>query len=307
MKKLLTFSLFLFFYTMAFGQITIVPSYFCAYGNIHTEVTIRGDVDKFVEFSMFGESTDNGLGRQMTANESRVKGFQSFIGRSLLVNLKTSGFQVAPNATINIVPISVDDVSLGLTASQVLEKRSKNNNNKLYKIQNLQISIDSLTASWKQYQIPIFDTTAQISQIAVLVSSGEEAESPFFMTVVLDADSVQLVQNNGTVVMLTSFEEVIIVTDVPRGTVPKEFSLSQNYPNPFNPSTTINFSISQTEKVNLKIYDVLGREVATLVNEQKAPGNYEVKFNAGNFASGMYLYRLQAGDFVQTKKMILMK
>ncbi|RPI75211.1 MAG: T9SS C-terminal target domain-containing protein [Ignavibacteriales bacterium] len=89
--------------------------------------------------------------------------------------------------------------------------------------------------------------------------------------------------------------------------VPIKFSLKQNYPNPFNPSTTIKFSIPIAEFVALKIYDVLGSEVATLVNEEKPAGFYEVKFDASNLVSGFYFYRLQTGSFVETKKMMLVK
>jgi predicted GH43/DUF377 family glycosyl hydrolase len=88
---------------------------------------------------------------------------------------------------------------------------------------------------------------------------------------------------------------------------PLKFKLSQNYPNPFNPSTKINFAIPQTSFVNLTVYNVLGEEVATLVNETKAPGNYEVNFNAVNLTSGIYFYKLQTGSFNETKKMILIK
>ncbi|MHB9041582.1 MAG: T9SS type A sorting domain-containing protein, partial [Melioribacteraceae bacterium] len=86
-----------------------------------------------------------------------------------------------------------------------------------------------------------------------------------------------------------------------------EFQLSQNYPNPFNPTTTISFLIPRTEFVSLKVYDLLGREVATLVNEEKLPGHYEVEFNGMNLPSGVYFYRLQAGNFSQTKKLLLLK
>lgn len=88
---------------------------------------------------------------------------------------------------------------------------------------------------------------------------------------------------------------------------PLFFLLNQNHPNPFNPNTTIKFSIPHSQFVTLKVYDVLGREVATLVNEEKAPGNYEVKFNGSNLPSGVYCYRLQAGSFSQTKKLLLLK
>lgn len=89
--------------------------------------------------------------------------------------------------------------------------------------------------------------------------------------------------------------------------LPKEFYLSQNYPNPFNPSTKIKFVIPKSSLVNLKVYNVLGMEVATLVNEEKRPGIYEVEFDGSNLSSGIYFYRLQAGNFSDTKKFILLK
>jgi Secretion system C-terminal sorting domain len=100
-----------------------------------------------------------------------------------------------------------------------------------------------------------------------------------------------------------------VVTDVNEngGTTPKEFSLSQNYPNPFNPATTIKYSIPNSSKVTLKVYDILGKEVASLVNETKNTGNYEVSFDASKFASGMYIYTITAGNFTASKKMMLLK
>ncbi len=115
--------------------------------------------------------------------------------------------------------------------------------------------------------------------------------------------------------------------------IPTKYSLEQNYPNPFNPTTIINYSVpfaisnpneasgvksqgishapsrgrNDVANVSLKVYDILGREVATLVNKKQAPGNYSVKFDVSNLSSGIYFYRLTAGDFVVTKKMILMK
>jgi len=94
--------------------------------------------------------------------------------------------------------------------------------------------------------------------------------------------------------------------------IPKEYSLHQNYPNPFNPSTKIKLSIpsnvkGETSNVKLFIYDVLGKEIATLVNEQLNPGTYEVEWNAGNYPSGIYFYTLTTSSFTQTKKMVLEK
>ena len=89
--------------------------------------------------------------------------------------------------------------------------------------------------------------------------------------------------------------------------LPKEFSLNQNYPNPFNPSTTIKYSLPVDARVQIIVYDILGKEVAELVNENKPIGNYEINFNASELASGIYFYKIQAGRFVETRKMILMR
>jgi hypothetical protein len=89
--------------------------------------------------------------------------------------------------------------------------------------------------------------------------------------------------------------------------IPDKFELLQNYPNPFNPNTTINFKIPSSEYVILKVYDVLGREAATLVNENLKAGEYNVNFNAVNLTSGSYFYKLSAGTISDVKKMLLIK
>ncbi len=88
---------------------------------------------------------------------------------------------------------------------------------------------------------------------------------------------------------------------------PNNFELSQNYPNPFNPSTKINYEISSRENVELKVFDILGNEVAVLVNEVQSPGKYEIEFKSNNLPSGVYFYRLLSGTFSQVRKMILLK
>jgi hypothetical protein len=90
-------------------------------------------------------------------------------------------------------------------------------------------------------------------------------------------------------------------------TVPQQFALFQNYPNPFNPSTTIEFQIPKSGHVKLTVCDLLGREVKTLVNEEMKPGSYQSIFDRSSLASGVYLYRIQANGFVQSKKFVLLK
>ena len=89
--------------------------------------------------------------------------------------------------------------------------------------------------------------------------------------------------------------------------LPKEYALRQNYPNPFNPSTTIRVELPHASRISLKVYNTLGQEVTTLVDQEKSAGVYDVRFDAGGFAGGMYIYRLLAGDFVSTKKMVFVK
>jgi hypothetical protein len=90
-------------------------------------------------------------------------------------------------------------------------------------------------------------------------------------------------------------------------TLPTTFGLEQNYPNPFNPSTSFEFRVPGLELVELRVFDLLGREVATLVNKAMIPGSYVVQWNAASLPSGVYFYQLRAGSFVETKKMVLAK
>ncbi|MFO7524848.1 MAG: T9SS type A sorting domain-containing protein, partial [Ignavibacteriaceae bacterium] len=89
--------------------------------------------------------------------------------------------------------------------------------------------------------------------------------------------------------------------------IPEQFALFQNYPNPFNPSTIIKFTIPSSSFVNLTVYDILGKEVSRLVNEVMPAGNYEIKFDASKLSSGIHYYKLSAGDYSMTKKMILLR
>lgn len=90
-------------------------------------------------------------------------------------------------------------------------------------------------------------------------------------------------------------------------TLPSQYILEQNYPNPFNPSTIINYAIPKSGLVTINVYDVLGRKVESLVNEDKLPGNYKITFNSGKLSSGVYFYQLESGDFISIKKMLLIK
>jgi enterochelin esterase family protein len=101
------------------------------------------------------------------------------------------------------------------------------------------------------------------------------------------------------------FPKTVGVSD--EESIPEEYFLSQNFPNPFNPTTTIKYSVPENSLVTLKIFDIIGNEVETLVNEEKSVGWYEIKLNANNLASGVYFYQIRAGSFIETKKMLLLK
>lgn len=144
------------------------------------------------------------------------------------------------------------------------------------------------------YKITIFDT-----------NTGEEV---YILTQTVGSDSLLTLSN----VLINHDAAISLVnTDVVKANdeikIPNEFTLFQNYPNPFNPATTIKYQISSNSYVSLKVFDILGKEIATLVNEEKPMGTYEVEFNARKFTSGVYFYQLKAGHYHETKKMILLK
>jgi hypothetical protein len=121
--------------------------------------------------------------------------------------------------------------------------------------------------------------------------------------------AAEIAVNNQPKRLIMKYKIPDIPTEVKEisGTMPENFELSQNYPNPFNPSTKINFSIPESNTVTIKVYDALGKEVATLVDKEMPTGNYSVDFNASDLSSGVYFYQLKVNNFIQTKKMVLMK
>jgi glycosidase len=121
--------------------------------------------------------------------------------------------------------------------------------------------------------------------------------------------SISLPPHSARVMLLSNkIEDLLVSVELPRKEeIPFEYTLSQNYPNPFNPATVIDYSISQPSEVKIVVYDILGREIKTLVNEFKQTGNYKISFDAANISSGIYFYKLMTDKFVATKKMVLVK
>jgi hypothetical protein len=132
-----------------------------------------------------------------------------------------------------------------------------------------------------------------------IIASDFDLDGRTDIAITSTTDSLYFIYNLGGGTVGIQEEEII--------EIPTSFSLTQNFPNPFNPTTTIQFSLPKAGDVTLKVYNLLGEEVKTLVNEYKQIGNHSVQFNANSLASGIYFYRIQAGSFVETKKMILLR
>jgi hypothetical protein len=157
------------------------------------------------------------------------------------------------------------------------------------------------------------------SDVRFYMSSGPVSMYPGDTQTIVTAQIIaQGTSSLNSITLLKQCAEVVkdyyrsCYTSIPIGIIsgseiPLRFSLSQNYPNPFNPKTVIGFQLAVNSLAELKIYDVLGREVAALVNSQLKPGNYKVEWDASNFPSGVYFYRLTAGDYTDSRKMILIK
>ena len=126
----------------------------------------------------------------------------------------------------------------------------------------------------------------------------------------IDSSTGWAVGRNGTILKTTNGGSTFVENMI--GEITLDYLLSQNYPNPFNPSTIIKYAVSSRQFVSLKVYDVLGKEIVTLVNKEKPAGNYEVEFNSRGLInqtlpSGIYFYLLRAGNYIETKKMVLLK
>jgi hypothetical protein len=124
----------------------------------------------------------------------------------------------------------------------------------------------------------------------------------------ISVDSVFNLPSRAVVTLVGLLDgSAITEVDIKKDEIPQKFFLDQNYPNPFNPTTKIKYSIPQNGFVTIKIFNLWGQEVASLVNQEQRTGEYKIEFNASNLASGMYMYRIQSGNYSSTKKMIVLK
>ena len=150
------------------------------------------------------------------------------------------------------------------------------------------------TTSWTQFEVPIYYTPGSPDPVQTAIYIG-----------ISDSSGGQIDIGSFALIDHLSFTGPSSVEQL--SSLPNDFTLKQNYPNPFNPSTKIEYSIPEASYVQLKVYDILGNEAATLVNEEQSAGTYRADFIASNLASGLYIAKLQAGNYTKTIKMTLLK
>ena len=176
--------------------------------------------------------------------------------------------------------------------------------------------VDSCRLFWYQSIVPALRYRVQLATdsafTSLLVDDSTVIDTSRWVRSLLDKHVYWwrvCARNSGGWGIFSSIQQFnVIISGISdqQGT-PTQYALGQNYPNPFNPSTTIKFELPRASQVNLSVFDILGREVSVLVDEKKEAGIHEVKLDGSNLASGVYFYRLQAGDFVQTRKLLLLK
>jgi hypothetical protein len=198
-------------------------------------------------------------------------------------------------AELSVLPLELDFDSTLINTSNSKQIYIANSG-------SAQLIIDSITISDSRFSILNVD-------LSTAPFSSTKAMLEFHPDSIKNYSAILSVYTNGGIkeIVLKGIGSDNTVNVDDKSYLPLVFSLEQNYPNPFNPSTIINYQLPLNSNVSLIVYDLLGRKIATLVNEQKPAGNYEAEWNASNLPSGFYIYRLRIGNFVQMKKMILLK
>jgi hypothetical protein len=197
-------------------------------------------------------------------------------------------------AELGVLPLKVDFDSTLLNSSSSYQIYIANSG-------NAQLNIDSITISDSRF------TNSNITSIEAY--SFNKIQIEFIPDSIKNYNALLTVFSNAGVkeIVLTGIGKNNAANVVDENFTPIAFSLEQNFPNPFNPTTIISFKLPEKSNVDLKIYDVLGNDVATLLNGYKSAGSYEVEWNASNLPSGVYIYQLRAGTYTQIKKMMLLK
>ncbi len=246
------------------------------------------------------DSAENGLTRWTAVGGWGLTTSQSYSPNNSFTDSPTGNYS---NTTTRSLTLTT---ALNVTSSPVL-KLSYWFKHTIDTLDNAYIDISNDNGvTWKSakfYNKTVNTWTRDVIDISSLANSSPTLKIRFSMvsngTVTADGiyiDNIKLAGYNVTPTSIINNNEI-----------PSDFSLSQNYPNPFNPVTVIHYSLNENRLTTLKIFNVLGREVATLVNGKQNAGSYSVNFNASNLSSGVYFYKLESGEFAETKRMILLK
>jgi hypothetical protein len=201
-----------------------------------------------------------------------------------------------------IATISLDLYSIGFDLPR--DSLSQTKTLKITSSSSTPLIIDSVYTMTKWFTVAsVHDTVAEGDTVSLLISFSRNTarNTSYFDTLYIVSNSIYSLTK--VPLMLTNITSV----SQNSSSIPNSYGISQNYPNPFNPTTVVNYQLPINSFVTLKVYDMLGREVAILLNERKSAGYYSVTFNAVHLPSGVYFYRLQAGPYTQTKKIVLLK
>jgi parallel beta-helix repeat protein len=226
-----------------------------------------------------------------------IKSLDRLMYCNLRMNVDTNGYNELRNYYINLVSNNSTDTAFSKSASELSRK--------------CLVMIRELVPAINEYEYVI----AHTNDSADILSAEINIIEAYMLMHQGGGNTVQFTGNLAYLKPMSIKDGIRMIHDkllkhktiTHKVEIPREFMLYQNYPNPFNPYTTIKYSLPTNEKVTIKIYDILGRLVTTLVNEFKKAGYYDVKFDGTNYASGVYFYRIDAGKYVDSKKMILVK
>ena len=271
-------------------------------GSTTIEGVFSGSANTTVALDFYGNSS---------CDESGNGQGELFLGSTLITTdaQGAAAFMVAFDQTVGIVSATATDSEGNTSEFSICAEISD-----AFVLDRLAIEPDSIsigtgeTFDFNARGFDLFNRAINID--ADWMATGGVVDDEGSYTAGSETGSFMITATDPTTqVQAQAIVEVVLAVstdDEPSG-IPREYSLQQNYPNPFNPSTIIAFDIPQTSNVRLAVYDVLGREVTVLASGQFTAGRHSITFNASNLASGIYLYQLQAGSFVQTRKLLLVK
>jgi len=258
------------------------------------------DVDENDAFLEDISVTSNGDVTAYTSLDSLFLSSQNFVGfDTLIVSVADdSGIVATDTVVIEVINTNTPPYVKKAIPDTVLNNDSQNI---FYR------KLNNVFADLDANDVPLDSFYISTGGIVIVDLKGDSLYLSANNIAGLDTITVTAVDDSNAVFSDTFVVEVLDVTGLEDLTTPEKFSLHQNYPNPFNPSTTIKFTIPKSETVNLQIYNTLGQMVRNLVEDKLQAGSHEFEFNANHLPSGVYFYKVQAGNYVDVKKMILLK